>query len=97
MTRSAASYPGGLANLTTIHLQASILPGTQATWGPSMGLTLSLTSGSLHFLSCQQGSLPIFSEVHTQMYNPTVPSETLLLKVAPSPACFLLNLFHFPS
>lgn len=92
MIMSVASYPGGLA----IHLQASILPGTLASPGPSTGHTLSqLRAFALSVPPASRAHSP--SSVRSLRKRATtqcLPSVTLLFKVAAQP--FLFPLFQFP-
>lgn len=107
VTSSVASSPGGLVNLITTHLLASISLGfLEAVSRPS---PLSPQGLCTCFVLCQQcfplrhlqGSLPIFSKASAQMHYHPVLSAILPLKAAtqhpPTPMYFLLTLLHFRS
>lgn len=104
---SVASSPGGLVDLITIHLLASIFLGfLEAVSRPSplppQGLcTCCVLCQQCFPLRHPQGALPIFSEASAQMHYHPVPSVILPVKAATqhplTPVYFLLTLLHFPS
>ena len=105
VTASVASSPGGLVDLITIHLPASIFLGfLEAVSRPSplppQGLcTCCVLCQQCFPLGHLQGALPIFSEASAQMHYHPVPSVILPVKAAtqhPGPPCtFSLLCFTF--
>ena len=101
VTASVASSPGGLINLITTHLPASIFLGfLEAVSRPSplspQGLCICC---AFHSDTCRAHS--IFSEASAQMHYHPVPSAILPLKAATqhplTPMYFLLTVLHFLS